>query len=81
MLHMSSAPKAATLYIDHLAVAATPADLCVPIGKHIIELKSPRFRAWSQEVMINTGEALTLAPKLVEEKQTKDYKRTINLSF
>jgi hypothetical protein len=80
-LHISSVPKDATLYVDHLAVAATPADLCLPIGKHTLELKSRGFKAWSHEVTINTGETLTLAPKLIEEKQAKDYRRTINLSF
>jgi hypothetical protein len=80
-LHITSAPKDATLFIDSQAVAATPAELCVPIGKHQLELKARGFRTWSQELTITAGQAISLAPTLSEEKQNAEYPRTVNLTF
>jgi hypothetical protein len=80
MLHISSVPENATLYVDHLVVADAPTDLRLSTGKHILELKSPGFRAWTQEITV-AGKTLSLAPKLSEETPPQNDKRIINLSF
>ncbi len=81
MLHAASVPQGAMLYVDHRAIARTPADLRLPAGKHILELKSPAFMDWKQEVSVAAEEKLTIEPKLQADTQAQNDKRIINLAF
>jgi hypothetical protein len=81
MLHVSSVPQGATVFVDHRPVALAPVDLRLPAGKHTIELKSPSYSDWSQEVSVSDGEKLSYEPKLQENKQAQSDSGIINLSF
>jgi hypothetical protein len=81
ILHVTCVPQGATLFVDRRAVARTPAELRLPPGKHILELKSPAFLDWSWQVSLSAGEKLSLEPKLQQDKQVQSDKRIINLSF
>ncbi len=80
-LHVAGVPAGAVLYVDSRAVARTPADISLPAGKHLLELKSAAFLAWRQEVSVAAGEKLSFEPKLEENKQTQSDKRIVNLDF
>lgn len=76
------------LFVDHQAIARTPAVVRLPVGKHTLELKLPRYLAWNQEVTATDGEKLSFEPKLQENqqaqqenKQAQSDNRIINLSF
>jgi len=81
MLHVACVPQGATLFVDHRAIARAPADLHLPAGKHILELKSPAFLDWNQEVSVSAGAKLSFDLKLQENKQVQSDKRIINLPF
>lgn len=88
ILHITSSPQGAMLFVDHQAIARTPAVVRLPVGKHTLELKLPRYLAWNQEVTATDGEKLSFEPKLQENqqaqqenKQAQSDNRIINLSF
>jgi PEGA domain len=81
LLHVTSVPQGATLFVDHRMIARAPADLRLPAGKHTLELKSPAYQDWNQEVSVSAGEKLSFEPKLQENKQAQSDKRIVNLSF
>jgi hypothetical protein len=81
MLHVTCVPQGAMLFVDHRAIAHAPVDLRMPAGKHTLELKSPAYQDWNQEVSVSAGEKLSFEPKLQENNQAQNDKRIINLSF
>ena len=75
-LHIESTPTKATVFIDGKPVAKTPADLKVPEGKHIVELKEFESVDWQKEVTVARDEKLNLQPEL-----KKRYQSAITVSF
>jgi Arc/MetJ family transcription regulator len=87
-LHIASFPQGAMLFIDHQAIARTPLDVRLSIGKHTLELTLPRYLAWNQEVSATDGAKLSFEPKLQENQQAQPENaqaqtdnRIINLPF
>lgn len=70
-LHVSSFPQGAMLFIDRQAIARTPLDVRLAIGKHTLELKLPRYLSWNQEVSATDGAKLSFEPKLQENQQAQ----------
>lgn len=88
MLHVASVPQGAMLFVDHRAIARTPVDVRLPVGKHALELKLPSYLEWTQEVSAADGDKLSFEPKLQENQQAQQENkpaqsdgRIINLSF
>ena len=75
-LHIESVPDKATVLIDGEAVAKTPADLKVPEGKHIVELKEFESVDWKKEISVTRDENLSLKPEL-----KKRYQSALTVSF
>jgi len=75
-LHIESVPDKATVLIDGEPVAKTPADLKIPEGKHIVELKEFESVDWKKEISVTRDENLSLKPEL-----KKRYQSAITVSF
>jgi hypothetical protein len=75
-LHIESSPAKATVLIDGEPVAKTPADLKLPKGDHIVELKEFESQDWKKEITLAPDENLTLKPEL-----KKRYQSAITISF
>ena len=75
-VHIDSAPQRATILVDGAPVAYTPADLKLPEGKHVIELKRATSLPWRKEISLARDEKLTLDAELQER-----YKSALTLSI
>jgi hypothetical protein len=75
-LHIQSVPDKATVLIDGEAVAKTPADLKIPEGEHVVELKEFESLDWKKEISVARDEDLSLKPEL-----KKRYASAITVSF
>ncbi|MBI1982902.1 MAG: PEGA domain-containing protein [Acidobacteria bacterium] len=75
-LHIESVPGKATVLIDGEPVARTPADLKIPAGKHIVELKEFDSLDWKEEIAVKPDENLSLKPEL-----KKRYQSAVTVSF
>jgi hypothetical protein len=66
-VHIESTPAKATIFVDGLAVAYTPADFTLAAGKHDIEVKHPVSIPWEKEVSVSRGDKLSLKPELKDK--------------
>jgi hypothetical protein len=67
-VHIESVPSKATVYVNNHAIAYTPVDVRLPAGKQVVEVQSPAFLPWKQELSIAGGETIRLEPTLVRDK-------------
>jgi hypothetical protein len=67
-VQIESTPSKATVFVDHLAVSYAPATVRLAAGKHIVELQSPAYLPWRQELSVTGGETIHLEPQLVRDK-------------
>lgn len=63
-LHVESVPAKATVSVDGAPVAYTPADIKLPDGNHVIELRLPGFAPWRKEVNITREGTMLLKAEL-----------------
>ena len=75
-VHIDSVPPKATILVDGAPIAYTPAELKVPEGKHVIELKRPASLPWRKEISLTRGERLSLSPELQDK-----YKSALTFSI
>ena len=75
-VHIDSVPPKATILVDGAPIAYTPAELKIPEGKHVIELKRPASLPWRKEISISRGEKLSLNGELQDK-----YKSVLTFSI
>jgi len=75
-VHIDSVPQKATILVDGAPIAYTPADLKIPEGKHVIELRRPASLPWRKEISLTRGERLSLSAQLQDK-----YKSALTFSI
>jgi PEGA domain-containing protein len=75
-VHVESTPGKATILVDGVAVANTPADLKLPTGNHQIEIAHAGFSSWKKEVTLQGGDNPALKAPLESQ-----YKSELKLSI
>ena len=75
-VHVDSVPQKATILVDGAPIAYTPADLKIPEGKHVIELRRPASLPWRKEISLTPGERLSLSAELQDK-----YKSVLTFSI
>lgn len=75
VLHVASVPDKAVVSIDGMMVARTPADLHIPIGAHVVEIKHASYLPWRKQVTLVDGRDVSLKAQLQEK-----YRSTVNLN-
>jgi len=63
-LHIDSVPGKATVSVDGIPVAYTPADLKLPEGNHVVELTLPGFASWRKEINMSREGTMLLKAEL-----------------
>ena len=76
VVHIESVPRKATILVDGAPIAYTPADLKIPEGKHVIELRRPASLPWRKEISLTRGERLSLSAELQDK-----YKSVLTFSI
>jgi PEGA domain-containing protein len=75
-LRIESTPDKATVYVDGVAVAYTPADLKLSPGAHRIEIARAGFLNWKKDITVQRGDNPALKAGLESE-----YKSELKLSI
>jgi PEGA domain-containing protein len=75
-LHIESTPGKATIYMDGVAIAYTPADLKLSPGPHRIEIARAGFLNWKKEITVERGDNPALKAALEDE-----YKSELKISI
>ena len=66
-VHIESIPAKATVYVDGVLVAYTPADLTLGEGKYDIEVRHPVSVTWEKEITVARGDKLSFKPELKDK--------------
>jgi hypothetical protein len=60
LVHVSSVPYLAEVFVDGASVGYTPAKVALPPGKHTFRCEKAGYQAWTKEILITAGSELTL---------------------
>lgn len=66
-VHIESTPTKATVYVDGMMVATTPADITLGAGQHDVEVRHPVSVTWEKEITVAKGDKLTFKPELKDK--------------
>ena len=62
VVHISSEPSGAQLYVDGEALGTTPLETQILSGSHPLELRLEGYKPWTTDVQVKANEPLTLGP-------------------
>jgi hypothetical protein len=66
-LSVSSSPAGATVFLDSMAMGATPLVLnTVTPGNHMVDVKAPGYITSSIQVSVKPGETVVISPVLIK---------------
>jgi hypothetical protein len=60
LVHVSSVPYLAEVFVDGTSVGYTPAKVALNPGKHTFRCEKQGYQAWTKEILITAGSELTL---------------------
>jgi hypothetical protein len=67
-VQIDSTPSGASISVDNIVLAHTPANLTLPKGIHVIELSHDGYISWQKAILLTEGEKLSLNPALKDPK-------------
>lgn len=66
-LSITSTPAGASVYLDTVLAGSTPLELkAVSAGDHVIEIRAPGYRTYSEQITIKEGESRAIGPVLTK---------------
>jgi serine/threonine protein kinase len=68
-VYLSSNPAGAEVLVNNSPSARTPVTLTLAQGTYLLEIQSPGYKSWDQQVSVSAGQALTLPAVTLDLEQ------------